>query len=77
MAPYSTVGFHLMKVSLWNQTVAAPSPTTSARLTHSMVSTRRPRARVKATWAAVATITTKVASSTGATAGVTTPPCTR
>ena len=36
IAQYSTLGFHLMKVSLWNQTVAPPSTMTSARLTHSI-----------------------------------------
>ena len=66
-----------MKVSLWNQMVAPPSTTTSARLTHSMVSTLRPRSLSQATCASVATITTTVASSTGASFAPTTPPETR
>ena len=63
-----------MKASLWNQTVAPPSTTTSARLTHSIVSIFLPRASSKAICASVATMTTTVASSTGASLAPTTPP---
>ena len=41
---YRIVGFHLMKVSSWNQIVAPPKITITARLIHSIGSTRRPRA---------------------------------
>ena len=57
--------------------VAPPSTTTSTRLTHSMVSTLRPRSFSHATCASVATMTTTVASSTGASSLPTTPPATR
>ena len=57
--------------------VAPPSTTTRARLTHSMVSTRRARSLSQATCASVATITTIVASSTGASFTPTTLPDTR
>ena len=67
MAQYRPLGFHLMKVSLWNQIVSPPSTTTSTRLTHSMASTFCRRAFSQATCkASVAMITTTVASSTGA-----------
>ena len=36
---YSTVGFHLMKVSLWATMVAPPNRTITPRLTHCMGST--------------------------------------
>mmetsp|Transcript_57661 Transcript_57661/g.135726 ORF Transcript_57661/g.135726 Transcript_57661/m.135726 type:complete len:414 (+) Transcript_57661:2529-3770(+) len=66
-----------MKVSLWNQTVAAPRVTTSTRLIHSIRSIFLPRSFRMAACASVATITTRVASSTGASWAPTTPPCTR
>src|SRR5262245_6464267 len=65
-----------MKVSLWNHTVSPPSTTTSPRLIHSIRSTFCPRSLSQATWISVATITTMVASSTGASSGPTTPPAT-
>ena len=39
MSQYSTVGFHLMKVSLWASKVAPPNSTITPRLTHCMGST--------------------------------------
>ena len=71
---YSTLGFHLMKVSLWNHTVAPPSTTISPRLTHSMVSIFLPRVFSQATCSAVAAMTTSVDSSTGASCSPTMPP---
>src|SRR5450631_2286942 len=38
MAQYSTLGFHLMKVALWNHTVAPPSTTTSTKVIHNIMS---------------------------------------
>ena len=74
MAQYSAVGFHLMKVSLWNQIVKPPSTTTSTRLTQSIVSTLRRRAFSHPTCANVAKMTTIVANITGASPGPTWPP---
>src|SRR5947208_593558 len=63
-----------MKVGLWNQTVAPPSTTTRPNVTHSITSTFLPRSSWVATCISVATITTSVASSTGASSAPTTPP---
>ena len=59
---YSTVGFHLMKVSSCRNSVAPPNTTMMARLTQSMVSTFLPRSLSQPTWAKVAAMATPVAT---------------
>jgi hypothetical protein len=59
---YSTVGFHLMKVSSCRSSVAPPNSTMIARLAHSIGSTCRPRSLSHATWTKVAAIATPVAT---------------
>ena len=60
-AQYSTVGFHLMKVSLCRTSVAPPNTVTTPRLTHSIGSTLRCRKATHAICTSVATIATAVA----------------
>ncbi|MNT16088.1 hypothetical protein D3C72_1511760 [compost metagenome] len=58
---YSTVGFHLMKVSLCNRMVAPPNTPMISRLTHCIGSTLPWRKRTQAIWNTVAIIATAVA----------------
>ena len=58
---YSTVGFHLMKVSSCSHSVAPPKITMIDRLTHSMVSTFLWRSQDQPTWQIVAPMATAVA----------------
>ncbi len=74
IAQYSTLGFHLMKVALWNQIVAPPSTTTSAKVIHSIMSTFLRLASSQVICTPVAMITTIVASSAEASSVPTTPP---
>ena len=67
------LGFHLMKVSSWNQIVAPPNTTITTRLIHSIVSTLRPRASSPPTCISEATIATAVARRIGAWSGGTVP----
>jgi hypothetical protein len=60
------VGFHLMKVSSWNQMVAPPKMTITPRLIQSIGSTRRPRPSSQPTCANVARIAVAVARRIGA-----------
>src|ERR1700743_3453473 len=60
-AQYSTVGFHLMNVSLCSTSVAPPNTVTTPRLTHSIGSTLRWRKATHAICTSVATIATAVA----------------
>ena len=58
---YSTVGFHLMKVSSCSNRVAPPNTAMIARLTHSIVSTLPRRSQDQRTWPNVAAMATAVA----------------
>lgn len=59
---YSTVGFHLMKVSLWKISVAPPNTTMMSSDSHCMASTLRCLNHTHAICATVATIATVVAT---------------
>src|SRR6516225_4583309 len=70
------LGFHMMNIWLWNQTARPPNTTIIEVLTHSIRSILRPTALFHANCSSVATITTAVASSAGASVEPTTPPWT-
>ena len=74
IAQSSALGFHLMKVGSWNQIVAPPSTAIRPNVTQSMVSTLRRISSRMPICTIVATMTTTVASSTGASSTPTTPP---
>ena len=58
---YSTVGFHLMKLSSCSHRVAPPNSTMMPRLTHIMVSTLWPRSLTQPICPKLATMATRVA----------------
>ena len=62
ISQYSTVGFHLMKVSFWATIVAPPNRMITPRLTHCIGSTLPNLYRNQAIWPMVAIIATAVAS---------------